>query len=90
VRVITFANGRTVRERIVDINDRHRRLSYTVIGGRTSHHNASMQVLSESESMSRLIWLTDLLPDEMAAPIAEMVEFGSGAIKRTLESRGEA
>ena len=34
-RLVTFANGEVVRERIVDIDDRARRLAYAVsIGGR--------------------------------------------------------
>ena len=35
-RLVTFANGDTVRERIVDIDDRSRRLAYG--GGRLAHY----------------------------------------------------
>ena len=40
-RLVTFANGEVVRERIVDIDDRARRLAYAVVDWRTTHHNAS-------------------------------------------------
>lgn len=86
VRTVTFANGLVVKEQIVTVDDDLRRLSYASIGGRASHHNAYIQVTSVSENTSRILWVTDLLPDEMKSPIAQMVEAGCVAIKKTLES----
>jgi hypothetical protein len=86
VRTVTFANGFVVKEQIVTVDDDLHRLAYASIGGRASHHNASIQVTSVSENSSRILWVTDLLPDEMKSPIAQMVEAGSAAIKKTLES----
>jgi len=86
-RTVTFANGMVVRELIVDVDDERRRLAYAAVGGRMTHHNASIQVLSEGAAQSRLIWITDLLPDEMAAPIAALVEQGAAVMKQTLERR---
>lgn len=83
-RVVTFANGMAVRERIVDIDDAKRRFAYAVVDGRPTHHNASMQVVDEGEGRSRLIWITDLLPQEVVAPIAALVELGAAAMQRTL------
>jgi carbon monoxide dehydrogenase subunit G len=85
-RTVTFANGFQVRERIVDVNDELRRLSYSAVGGRTTHHNASVQVFAIDEGHSRLLWITDLLPDEIRPAIAQMVEYGAQAIKQTLEA----
>jgi hypothetical protein len=86
VRTVTFANGFVVKEKIISINDPQRRLAYTAIEGRASHHNASIQVFAESNGQSRVLWVTDLLPEEMCAPIEQMVELGSKAITKTLES----
>ncbi len=86
-RVVTFANGMVVRELIVDVDDRTRRFAYTAVGAGTRHHNASMQVVTEGDRASRLIWITDLLPDEMAGPIGALIEQGAAAMKRTLERR---
>ncbi|MGH8601051.1 MAG: hypothetical protein ACRET1_10315 [Burkholderiales bacterium] len=36
-----------------------------------------------------ILWVTDLLPDEMESPIAQMVEAGSIVIEKTLESAFE-
>lgn len=86
-RIVTFANGAVVRELLVDIDDQARRLAYAAVGGRTSHHNASMQVFAEGEDYSRLVWITDLLPNEVTAVIHELVEQGAATMKQTLEAQ---
>lgn len=87
-RIVTFAGGTVVRELIVDVDDERRRFAYAAVGGRTSHHNASIQVLAEGSDTCRLVWITDLLPAEMAAPIAMLVGQAAAVMKRTLETRG--
>jgi polyketide cyclase/dehydrase/lipid transport protein len=86
VRTVTFANGFVVKERIVTLDDRLQRLAYTSIGGRASHHNASIQVIARGAGDCRIAWTTDLLPDDMEAPIAQMVDGGCAAMKATLEA----
>ena len=85
-RLVTFANGEVIRERIVDIDDRARRLAYAVVDWRTTHHNASFQVTPDGDGRSRLTWVTDLLPDSLADLVGGFVEQGCVAIKRTLET----
>jgi len=85
-RLVTFANGEVVRERIIDIDDRARRLAYAVVNWRTTHHNASFQVVPDGDGRSRLTWITDLLPDSLAELVGGFVEQGSVAIKQTLEA----
>jgi len=85
-RTVTFANGFVVREQVVAIDDAIRRFVYRAVGGRASHHNAFFQVFDAPEGKSKVLWVTDLLPDEMRAPIEQMVELGAAAIQRTLES----
>jgi carbon monoxide dehydrogenase subunit G len=87
-RIVTFANGLVARELIVDIDDAARRLVWAVVGGRMTHHNASLQVFADGEGGARAIWIADLLPNELAGPIGAMIEEGSAAIKRTLERGG--
>jgi hypothetical protein len=84
-RVVTFANGVVARELIVDLDDDARRLAWSVVGGRMSHHNASLQVLPESEGRSRLVWIADLLPNEVAPIITGMIEEGMRVMKKTLD-----
>ena len=85
-RVVTFANGMTTRELIVDVDDRARRLVWAVVGSpQLTHHNASLQIFAEGEGRSRIVWIADLLPDEVAGYIQTMIEQGVGVMKRTLE-----
>ncbi|HEX2217537.1 MAG TPA: SRPBCC family protein [Gemmatimonadales bacterium] len=85
-RVVTFGSGLVVRELIVDLDDEARRLVWSAIGGQMTHHNASAQVFPDGASHSRLVWIADLLPHELASPVGAMMEEGLAVIKRTLES----
>jgi Polyketide cyclase / dehydrase and lipid transport len=85
VRTVTFANGFVVKERIISVSDQQLRLAYTAVGGRASHHNSYLQVFAAPNGRSRVLWVTDLLPDEMRGPIEQMVELGSAAMAQTLE-----
>ena len=85
-RIVTFGNGMVVRELIISVDDQRRRLAWTAIGGRTTHYNAVLEVLAD-RSGTRVVWATDLLPDEMAEPVATMQENGLAAMKETFERR---
>jgi len=84
-RVVTFANGMEARELIVDVDDSARRLVWAVVGGRLTHHNASMQIVAEGAGRTRVVWVADLLPNELAPVIAGMIDQGLAAMKATLE-----
>jgi len=86
-RIVTFGNGLVARELIVDVDDRSRRLVWAVVGGRPSHHNASLQVFSEGERSSRVVWIADLLPNDLAGPIAGLIDQGMAVMRKTLEGR---
>lgn len=85
VRMVTFGNGMTVRELIIDVSDKDRRVVWSAVGGRLSHHNASVQVFPEGEGKSRVVWIADLLPNEMAGAIEGMIQQGIGVMKKTLD-----
>lgn len=84
VRNVTFFNGMTAKEQLVTCDDKAQRLVYAVVGGRATHYNASVQVFPEGAAGSRLVWIIDLLPDELAAPIGAMMDQGAAAMKRHL------
>jgi hypothetical protein len=84
-RLVTFAGGMVARERIVDVDDSARRLAYSVVEGRPTHHNASIQVFADGDR-SRVVWIADLLPHDLAGAIGGMMEQGCAAMKRTLEA----
>jgi carbon monoxide dehydrogenase subunit G len=86
-RVVTFGNGMVARELIVDIDDEARRLVWAVVGTQLTHHNASVQIFADGEGRSRLVWIADLLPDELAGDIRAMIEQAATVMKPTLERR---
>ncbi|MBV9066022.1 MAG: SRPBCC family protein [Methylobacteriaceae bacterium] len=83
-RVVRFANGVVARERIIDMDDARRRLAYSVVEGRPTHHHATFEVFAEGPG-SRVVWITDLLPNELKPAIDDMMEHGMSAMKSTLE-----
>jgi carbon monoxide dehydrogenase subunit G len=84
-RIVTFGNGIVARELIVDLDEKARRLAWSVVGGRMTHHNASLQMF-EAGNGSRVVWIADLLPHEVAPAIAAMIDQGMATMKRTLEA----
>lgn len=85
-RIVTFGNGMVVRELIISVDDQRRRLAWTAIGGRTTHYNAVLEMLADG-SGTRVVWVIDLLPDEMAEPVTAMQGNGLTVMKETFERR---
>lgn len=82
-RVLTFFNGMVARERLVTLDDENCRLVYAVIEGQASHYNAAVQVFPEGDG-SRIVWTIDLLPNELAPAIGEMMDAAAAVMKKTL------
>jgi carbon monoxide dehydrogenase subunit G len=89
-RILGFANGLVAREVLVGLDDAQRRLAYTVTGTKAAHHHASAQVFEAGPGRSRFVWITDVLPDAMAAYIEPMMVDGGAAMKAALEGRSAA
>ncbi len=85
-RIVTFFNGTTVREVLLNRDDDARRLAWSIVGGPYTHHNGSAQVFPERDGRARFVWVADLLPESLTLPTAEMMERGIQVIKQTLES----
>src|SRR5215510_6585163 len=85
-RIVTFANGMVVRELIVDLDDKSRRLVWSAVGGRLTHHNASAQVFADGDK-SRLVWTADLLPNELVGDIRMMIDHGAAAMQKAFAKR---
>jgi carbon monoxide dehydrogenase subunit G len=82
-RIVTFANGITAREVIVDLDDAARRIVWSASGGRLSHHNASAQVFADG-GRTKVVWIADLLPNEMKPAISGMIDAGAAAMQKAL------
>ena len=85
-RIVTFANGMVARELIVDVDDKTCRHSWSARGEPLTHHNASIQVFSRGDDKCRVVWIADLMPNEAAETVGEMIQRGLDTMKRTLES----
>ncbi len=86
-RMVTFANGTVLRERLVDLDHETRRLVWSIVDGPYTHHNASAQVFGEGERGARFVWIADLLPNELAGPTGEAMGQGTNVVKQTLEAQ---
>lgn len=84
-RIVTFANGATARELLVDSDAASRRLVYAIVDGRPTHYSASAQVLSEPDGGSRFVWVVDVLPNELAGYISTQMDLGMAAMRGALE-----
>ena len=69
-RTVTFANGSVAREILVDCDDARQRLVYAINNERLKHYSASVQVIADGEGRCRLVWIIDMLPNELAAYVA--------------------
>ncbi len=84
-RIVTFGNGQVVRELIVDVNERDKRVVWAIVDKPFRHYNAAAQVFSEQSGGSRFVWAVDLLPDELKDQVSQMMDQGLRAIKATME-----
>lgn len=83
-RVVRFASGAEVREVLVDIDDDRRRLVYGMVDSPLPlvHYNAAMQVHVETGGRSRLVWLIDVFPHELAEAVGAIADQGTAAMLR--------
>lgn len=87
-RILTFATGAVVHELIISIDDERQRLAYAVISGsaHTTFHHATMEVFAQGEGSSRLVWITDFLPDSQLGIITIIINRGAEIMKSALEA----
>jgi hypothetical protein len=84
-RIVTFANGTVARELLVDCDHTRRRLVYAVVSERVKQHSASVQVVADGAARSRLVWIVDVLPHEIAPYLNAQMDQAALAMKQALE-----
>jgi len=84
-RVVTFGNGMVVREPIIAIDEAAHRLVWSAEGGRTTHYNASVQVLTDGQGQTSVVWIADFLPDAIRGDISAAMDMGAAVMKKTLD-----
>jgi hypothetical protein len=81
-RIVTFANGNVAREVLVTMDEARKRMVYAVASERVKQHSASIQVVADGENRSRMIWITDVLPNEIAPYIDGQMDLGAAAMQK--------
>ena len=82
-RIVTFANGSVAREQLVDCDEARRRLVYAIANEQMRHYSASVQVLADGEARSRLVWIVDLLPNEIAPYVDGQMDQAALTMRKT-------
>ena len=85
-RVVTFANGNVAREVLVDCDEARRRLVYAIVSERVTHYSASVQVLENGPARSRMSWIVDVLPNDIAPYISGQMDLGVAAMQGAFEA----
>jgi hypothetical protein len=84
-RIVTFANGTSAREILIDRDNTHHRLVYAVVENpRLTHHSASVEVFDEGNGKSRVVWRADFLPAELRPYIDEQMGQGAAVMRKAL------
>jgi hypothetical protein len=81
-RMVTFANGNVAQERLVTIDDSRMRLVYAVVSPRVKQHSASIQIFADGEGRSRMVWIADVLPNEIGPYIDGQMDLGALAMQK--------
>ncbi|MEC0372425.1 SRPBCC family protein [Paenibacillus chibensis] len=87
-RTLMMSNGNRVREIIVSIDEKERRMAYAVKESSMAllHHHASFKILPYDDNITKLVWTTDFLPVQLAPEIQARVDRGSQVMKETIEA----
>jgi hypothetical protein len=86
-RIVTFANGNVAQELLVTIDDGRKRLVYAVIGPRVKQHSASIQIFADGDNRSRMVWIADVLPDEIAPYLDGQMDLGAVAMQKNFRRK---
>lgn len=89
-RIVTFANGTVIRELIIDVSDEAKRVVWSSQREQLTHHNASAQVLTGEDGDTRVVWIADLLPNEEASVVGQVMEQGLAVMKKTLDGLADS
>jgi len=87
-RIVTFANGSVAREVLVDCDDARQRLVYAINNERLKHYSASVQVIADGDTKCRLLWIIDMLPNELAPYVQEQTKAAVIAMHKAFPPAG--
>ncbi len=84
-RVCTLPDGQEIKERIITVDEAAKRVVYTVTDGPLplEFHCASVQVTGAT-GQAQVVWTVDVKPDEIAAPLGEMMDAAAQSMAKIL------
>jgi uncharacterized protein YndB with AHSA1/START domain len=86
VRVVELVRGGVVRERLVNVDDRLRRLQYAIEAGiAVESHVATVDVIELSPDSCLVVYSTEAKPDDVAQQIAGSVDAALAGLKAVAE-----
>jgi len=86
-RVVTFANGAVFREHLVDLDHVRRRLVYAIAEPPFLTYHGIVEVEPVGEDSCRLVWIVDMLPNEVGGRVAQQMDIAIGAMKSALRGK---
>jgi hypothetical protein len=85
-RIVTFADGMTVTERIVELDDDARRLQYQATeGGPLTHHLGTM-IVREDDAGVHLVWTTEFAPASVVDHATTTMRTTAELMKKTIDA----
>jgi len=72
-----------VRELIIDVDEQRYRLAWAALGKPLTHYNASAQLFPLAGGRTRFVWIADLLPNDVAPAIGQLIDQVPAAIRHT-------
>lgn len=90
-RTLLLPKGGVTREFIISINHKERRMAYAVKESHMPllHHHASFQVFLHGENSTKLVWITDFLPEHLTSEIQARINRGAEVMKETIEAEAK-
>ncbi len=86
VRIVTFASGVVLRERIITVDATNRRLVWSIEADFVGYHNGALQVMAVDANSSRVTWIADVYPPALADQFSPLMRSGLETMKRHIET----
>ena len=67
---------------LITMDDARMRLVYAVVSPRVKQHSASIQIFADGKGHSRMVWIADVLPNEIAPYIDSQMALGAAAMQK--------
>jgi uncharacterized protein YndB with AHSA1/START domain len=83
-RTVTFSNGSVAKETLVTSDAERHRLVYAIASDKLKQHSASAQVFDDGKGGTRFVWITDVLPNEVAPYMSGQMDLGVTAMQKAL------